>query len=114
MRTVADVPQLDVLDGLAELRIATAYHVDGAPLAGFPADLDLLARVDVQYATLPGWQTSIEKVRSYGDLPENCRRYVEWIEDALGVPVEWIGVGPGREAMVRKEPGLRTVAREGK
>jgi adenylosuccinate synthase len=65
--------------------------------------------VDVQYTTHPGWQTSIEAVRAYVDLPENCRRYVEWVEHWLGVPIEWIGVGPGREAMIHKQPGTKTV-----
>lgn len=41
--------------------------------------------------------------KSYNDLPENCKKYVEFIESCLGVPAEWIGVGPGRESMLRKE-----------
>jgi adenylosuccinate synthase len=59
---------------------------------------------------LPGWQASIEKVTKYEELPEKCRAYVEFIEKFLGVPIEWIGVGPGRESMVRKEPGTTTAA----
>lgn len=66
------------------------------------ADLDLLAKVEVEYVTLPGWQSSIEKVTSYQDLPENCKKYIEFIEEFTTVPVKWIGVGPGRESMVTK------------
>jgi adenylosuccinate synthase len=62
-----------------------------------------LAKVDVEYVTLPGWQSSIEEVRVYDDLPENCKKYIQFIEEYLKVPVEWIGVGPGREAMIQKE-----------
>lgn len=53
--------------------------------------------------TLPGWQTSITSTEAYADLPENCRKYIEYIENFLGVPIEWIGVGPKRASMIKKE-----------
>jgi adenylosuccinate synthase len=65
-----------------------------------------LAKVEVEYITLPGWQSSIENVTSYDQLPENCKRYIEFIENFLGIPIEWIGVGPGRESMVVKNLAL--------
>ncbi|KAJ7938201.1 AMPSase 1 [Mycena leptocephala] len=100
---VLNLTKLDVLDGLPEIQVAVAYKgVDGVPLAGFPADLGVLAAVEVEYVTLPGWETSIAQVRRYEDLPEKCRAYVEFIEDFLKVPVEWIGVGPERDAMLTK------------
>ena len=67
------------------------------------ADLDLLAKVDVEYATLPGWNASIMDITSYDALLENCMKYIEFIEASLGVPEEWIGVGPGRNSMLTKE-----------
>ncbi|KAF7356420.1 Adenylosuccinate synthetase [Mycena venus] len=98
-----NLTKLDVLDGLREIQVAVAYKdKDGAPLPGFPADLGVLAAVEVEYVTLPGWETSIAHVRRYEDLPEKCRAYVEFIEDFLKVPVEWIGVGPERDAMLTK------------
>lgn len=60
--------------------------VDGKPLDAFPADLDLLARVEVEYETMPGWKTSIAACRTYEALPENAKRYVARIEELLGVP----------------------------
>ena len=66
------------------------------------ADLELLDKVEVEYATLPGWKQSIAAAKTTGELPENCQKYIEFIETFLGVPVEWIGVGPGRESMVKK------------
>ena len=63
----------------------------------------MLAKVEVSYITLPGWKTSIENVATFDELPENCKNYIAFIEEFLGVPVEWIGVGPARESMVRKE-----------
>ncbi|KAJ6554048.1 AMPSase 1 [Mycena vulgaris] len=97
-----NLTKLDVLDGLPEIQVGVAYKVAGVPLAGFPADLGVLATVEVEYVTLPGWETSIADVRAYEDLPANCRAYVEYIEQALKVPVTWIGVGPDRDAMLMK------------
>ncbi|PFH46069.1 hypothetical protein AMATHDRAFT_70660 [Amanita thiersii Skay4041] len=101
-----NLTKLDVLDQLAEIKVAVKYLIDGKEVPGFPADLELLSKVEVQYATLPGWQSSIEKVTRYEDLPENCRMYVEFIEDYLKLPVEWIGVGPGRESMLCKNTNV--------
>ena len=116
-----NLTKLDVLDKLPEIKIAIKYTVDGKALFGFPgqwifsssfsrptnhtlfpADLDLLSKVQVEYVTLDGWQTSIEGVTTYDALPENCRRYVEFIEQFTNVPIKWIGVGPGRENMIIK------------
>ncbi|KAL1703316.1 Adenylosuccinate synthetase [Schizophyllum commune] len=98
-----NLTKLDVLDDLAEIKIATKYLYEGKALEGFPADLELLAKVDVEYVTLPGWQTSISSLTSYDALPENCKKYIAFIEEFLGTPIEWIGVGPGRESMLHKE-----------
>ncbi|CAA7271080.1 unnamed protein product [Cyclocybe aegerita] len=97
-----NLTKLDVLDQLAEIKIAVEYTVDGKELSGFPADLELLDKVEVEYVTLPGWQSSIENITSYDALPENCKKYVEFIEESTKVPVKWIGVGPGRENMIIK------------
>lgn len=68
----------------------------------FPADLGVLGTVEVTYETLPGWQSPITAITSYTALPENCKKYIMFMEEYLHVPVEWIGVGPGRESMLRK------------
>lgn len=119
-----NLTKLDVLDDLSEIKVAIKYLVNDKELSGFPgeppstplfinltdrktpADLELLAKVDVVYVTLPGWKKSIESATSVGDLPENCKKYIAFIEEFLGIPVEWIGVGPGRESMVKKEGKL--------
>ncbi|KAI0293601.1 AMPSase 2 [Russula brevipes] len=98
-----NLTKLDILDGLEEIKVGVKYLVDGKELPGFPADLERLKEVEVSYVTFPGWKTSIETMSSYGDMPENCKKYVTFIEEYLKVPVEWIGVGPGRESMIRKE-----------
>ena len=62
----------------------------------------MLEKVQVVYVTLPGWKTSICDKTSYADLPDDCRKYVEFIENFLHTPIEWIGIGPGRESMLQK------------
>jgi len=101
-----NLTKLDVLDDLDEIKIGVEYVVDGKTLPGFPVDLDLLSRVTVIYITMPGWKTSISSFRTYSQLPSNCRAYVEEIERRTGIPVDWIGVGPEREAMIRKTATL--------
>ncbi|KAF9471429.1 P-loop containing nucleoside triphosphate hydrolase protein, partial [Pholiota conissans] len=83
-----NLTKLDVLDQLPEIKVGVKYLVDGKELAGFPADLDVVGKVEVEYVTLPGWQSSIENVTSYKDLPENCRKYIEFIEEFTKVPVK--------------------------
>ena len=62
----------------------------------------MLAKVEVQYKTFPGWEGPISEITEYDQLPQTCREYVEFIEDFLGVPIEWIGVGPARKSMLHR------------
>ncbi|GAA5904278.1 adenylosuccinate synthase [Sporobolomyces salmoneus] len=102
--TSLNLTKLDVLDDLETIQIGTEYFLDGKPLeALFPADLDTLAKCEVQYVEMPGWKQSIQDVKEYKDLPENCKKYIEYIEKFLGVPIKWIGTGPARESMVTKK-----------
>jgi adenylosuccinate synthase len=58
--------------------------------------------VQVKYEVLPGWEEDIALIRDYNDLPETARLYVERIEELVGIPVHYIGVGPGRDALIYK------------
>ncbi|KAF9977746.1 phosphoribosylaminoimidazole carboxylase ade2 [Actinomortierella ambigua] len=98
--TSLNITKLDVLDQLDEIKVGVAYKVGDKVLEGFPADLDLLEKVEVVYETLPGWKTDISKCRKFEDLPVNAQKYIRRIEEICKVPVEWIGVGPGRDDMV--------------
>jgi adenylosuccinate synthase len=100
--TSFNLTKLDVLDQVPTIKVAVAYHLDGKKLESFPADLSLLEKVEVEYVDLPGWMTDISKITKYQDLPENAKKYVEFIEKETDVPIEWIGVGPGREEMIHK------------
>ena len=87
---------LDVLGGLDELQICTAYTIRGRRTTDFPGQIDDLAAAEPVYETLPGWREELAEVRGYDDLPENARRYVARIGELLGRPVSIVSVGPDR------------------
>jgi len=62
--------------------------------------MDVLEKVDVEYVTFEGWQTSISACRTYESLPENAKKYLKFIENYLEVPVKFVGVGKEREAII--------------
>ncbi|PVU96617.1 hypothetical protein BB559_002313 [Furculomyces boomerangus] len=98
--TSLNLTKLDVLDTFDEIKIACSYTVDGKELTTFPADLNLLEKATVNYKTFKGWNTSIANCKKFEDLPPNCQEYVLFIQNSLGVHIEWIGVGVGREDMI--------------
>lgn len=79
-----------------------AFRVRAFVVSSPTADLDLLAKVQVQYEVLEGWKQSIANCRKYELLPEKARQYIEKIESEIGVKVEWIGVGAARDAMIHR------------
>ncbi|WCJ26866.1 Adenylosuccinate synthetase chloroplastic [Euphorbia peplus] len=98
-----NLTKLDVLSDLPEIQLGVAYKQnDGTPIKSFPADLRVLEQLKVEYEVLPGWKTDISSMRKYSDLPVAARQYVERIEEIVGVPIHYIGVGPGRDALIYK------------
>jgi adenylosuccinate synthase len=91
---------LDVLSGHEELKICTAYELDGCTIDYFPGDADELKRAVPIYETLPGWAEEITEARDLNDLPANAIRYVRRIEELVGCPIEFISVGPDREQTI--------------
>lgn len=100
--TSLNLTKLDILDGLKELKIAVAYKFEGQELESFPADLNVLAQVEPVYKTFPGWSSPTTKLTEYSQLPEETKSYIAFIEEFVGVKVDYIGVGPGREHMLKK------------
>jgi adenylosuccinate synthase len=100
--TALNLTKLDVLDDFDEIKVATAYQIDGKELDSFPADLETLGKVEVAYAILPGWKSSTMGVRKWEDLPLRAQNYVEFIEREIGVPIKWIGTGPKRDHMIER------------
>jgi len=92
--------KLDVLDSFDSIKVCTSYRVGEQVLAGYPDDIDLLARVEPHYEEFEGWKTALRSCRRYEDLPLSARRLVELVERFTGVPVSMIGVGPERDDCV--------------
>jgi adenylosuccinate synthase len=97
---VLSVMLLDVLSRLPEIKICTAYELDGRMTTNFPSHVDDLRRVTPIYETLPGWQEEISNIRRVSDLPANARRYLERLSQLIGIPVEIISVGPDRKQTI--------------
>jgi adenylosuccinate synthase len=92
---------LDVLGYLDTLPICVGYEVDGVVSKDFPTTVKL-AKAKPVYENLPGWKMDIRGINNYNDLPENCRKYIEFIEKELEVPITMISNGPGRNDIIRK------------
>ena len=92
--------KLDVLDTFEEIKLAVEYKLDGVVIRGFPSSLENLAKVDVIYETFEGWMTPTVDIRQFNDLPENAKKYLKRIEELLGIPIHYIGVGAERSAMI--------------
>ncbi|KAG2383866.1 Adenylosuccinate synthetase [Vigna angularis] len=98
-----NLTKLDVLSDLEEIQLGISYKLDdGTLIKSFPSDLRLLEQLKVEYEVLPGWKSDISSVRNYSDLPKAARQYVERVEELVGVPIHYIGVGPGRDALIYK------------
>ncbi|XP_022209436.1 adenylosuccinate synthetase [Drosophila obscura] len=93
--------KLDILDTLPDIKVAVSYKkANGDKLDHFPGTIAELGNIEVEYAVLPGWQTSTEHIRNFKELPENAQHYVRFLEKELSVPVRWVGVGKGRESII--------------
>ena len=95
--------RLDILDQFPEIKICTGYKYQGKLLNEFPASLQVLGEVEAVYETLPGWMTSTSDIKEYGQLPANCRRYVERIGELAGARVGIVSVGPERDRTIVRE-----------
>ena len=100
--TQVSLTVLDVLGYLDELPICVGYEIDGKITRDFPVTAELKKAKPV-YEKLPGWKCEIKGVRKYEELPENCRKYIEFIEKELGVPVTMVSNGPGRKDIIYRK-----------
>ena len=90
---------LDVLGYLDEIPVCVGYEIDGEVVKDFPVTAKLKKAKPV-YEVLPGWKEEIRGIKEYDKLPENCRKYIEFIEKELGVPVTMVSNGPGRHEII--------------
>ncbi len=95
---------LDALGYLSEIPVCVAYEIDGKETTRFPTTPQL-ERAKPVLKKMPGWNCDIRGIRRYEDLPANCRAYVEFIENQLGVPITMVSNGPAREDIIYRERG---------
>ena len=98
--TEVNLSLLDVLDVLEDIKICTAYDIDGERTTAVPSAGDEYAKAQPVYDSIRGWKTDLTGARSLGDLPDEAREYISTIERIIGAPITMIGVGPGREQLV--------------
>ncbi|MCI8826645.1 MAG: adenylosuccinate synthase [Lachnospiraceae bacterium] len=90
---------LDVLGYLDEIPICTAYDIDGEITKDFPVTARL-AKAKPVFTVLPGWKCDIRGIKKFEDLPENCKKYIEFVEKEIGVKITMISNGPGRSEII--------------
>ncbi|WP_288887821.1 adenylosuccinate synthase [uncultured Eubacterium sp.] len=92
---------LDVLGYLDEIPICVGYEIDGEVTKDFPTT-NKLKKAKPVYEVLPGWKEDIRGITEYDKLPENCRKYIEKIEEELGVPIAFVSNGPSRHEIIKR------------
>jgi adenylosuccinate synthase len=97
------VTKLDILTSLNPIKVCVAYEHKGQRLEHFPADTRILAECEPIYETMPGWKEDFQSVREDSGLPKTAIAYVRTIEDATGVPVRIISVGPERDQTIHRD-----------
>ena len=95
------VMKLDVLDTLDVVKICVAYEHDGVKTTAMPYHQSVLHDVTPAYVELPGWRRDLTSCREVADLPQEARQYLALLEEHVGVPVRFVGVGPGRDQYVQ-------------
>ena len=90
---------LDVLGYLDEIPVCTGYEIDGKVTTDFPTT-PTLEKAKPVLTKLPGWKCDIRGIKKYEDLPENCRKYIEFVEEQIGFPITMVSNGPGREDII--------------
>jgi len=98
-----NLTKLDILSPLKQIKIVTNYKYKGQLLNGaFPANLEDLEQCETVHETLPGWESDISGISDYAKLPTNCKKYVERVEELIGIPISWIGTGVDRKNTIMK------------
>ena len=100
--THAVLTVVDALGYLDEIKVCTGYEIDGVVTKDFPVT-GKLEKAKPVLVTLPGWKCDVSGIRKYEDLPENCRKYIEFIEKEIGFEIKMVSNGPARENIIVKE-----------
>jgi adenylosuccinate synthase len=89
--------KLDVLDGLAEIKVCVGYDLNGKRLDILPLDADEIEACTPIFETFPGWTETSFGVTSWDALPANARSYLKRVEEVIGAPIDMVSTGPDRE-----------------
>lgn len=90
------ITKIDVLSGLDTVKMCVAYEIDGKRYDYVPASTELLYKAKPIYEELPGWKEDISQMKTYDELPENCKNYIKRMEEILNCPISVVSVGPDR------------------
>ncbi|KLI23710.1 adenylosuccinate synthase [Brachyspira hyodysenteriae] len=94
------ITRLDILDELDKLKICVAYKYNSEILEGYPADLDILSKVEPVYEEFEGWKTSTRDIREYDKLPENAKKYLKRLSEVIETDISIVSVGAGRDETI--------------
>ncbi|KLI58931.1 adenylosuccinate synthase [Brachyspira hyodysenteriae] len=94
------ITRLDILDELDKLKICVAYKYNCEILEGYPADLDILSKVEPVYEEFEGWKTSTRDIREYDKLPENAKKYLKRLSEVIETDISIVSVGAGRDETI--------------
>jgi len=100
--TGINLTKLDVLDKLETIKVAIKYKIDGKEINYFPATLEELQKVEPEYMEIEGWMEDTTNAKTFEDLPEKCKAYVNKLEELMQCPINYIGVGQRRDQMIEK------------
>ena len=92
--------KLDVLDGMNELKVCTAYEIDGETLDHLPASVVRQRKAKPIFEVMDGWSESTRGARSWAELPATAVKYVRRIEEIIGAPVALLSTSPEREDVI--------------
>ena len=98
--TKVTLTKVDVLDQLDTIRVCTGYRHNGKAVDGMPASLAVLEQCEPVYTEYPGWQAKTSGIGTFDKLPENAKRYIDGLQDHLGVEIPLVSTGPGREETI--------------
>jgi len=97
---MVNLTKLDVLSGMKELQVATKYTLDGTEIFNVPTTKKNFKKLIIDYKSFPGWEEDISDVRTFDELPENAKKYVLALEEMIECPIQAIGVGADRNALI--------------
>ncbi len=98
--TAVNLTKLDVLDELPHIKLCTGYKYKGKQMKSMPSTIDAYADLELEYIEMDGWNQDTSKAQTFEELPENAQKYVLKIEELIGCPIKYIGIGMRRDQMI--------------